>query len=286
MINEILSEILGFDPETGQTLETSRKHVQVDEGKNLWPRISLKDVALAREGHNVDLRSIFVDEQNLLLVESQFGNIHRLYLQKFWKPSYPFKIVAEAGFSLKAGGLIPLDPNGEGYFPREFRAHNIENDNAVTLRLWGSQICSHVYFEGRSGDIDFDEDGRLRRLRFFSTEALNQDRARGWGFSVAHGEMERLIQERVVRTFTDGNDTYEVTPEEKVLDIRRHREGTLRDEITIPIRCDGSTVIDRLFDPELVKDPAKASATADYTWRDMTPEQLLIVMGVSKWLRY
>lgn len=309
MPDERLVEILGFDPDTSSESENLRGMRPVSEKLDIQPKFSLADLAKARREGNYQLETIVEDEENLFLVEREFGHsVIRSYLERFWKPGLPFRFVAEARFNLREADPFSRGPEGEGYYPWFLKFSTTQNEDSIELRPWGNQLDCNLYFDQRLGSIRYDNNGKLQSISINSHESLYDDRFTYrlalWDEEInkltESGETKeyRRIEDKIKRKnpleallphvdFTSEiRDEYQASVQGNILVIQRTRDGVVKDTLRIVLEIHGEKVMDRLLGQTLIDDPLNPSLAADDSWRDLTPEQILPIVGILKWERF
>ena len=313
MSDERLVEVLGFDPETGNRPKDNLRGMRpVSEKLDTQPRFSLADLAKARREGNYQLETIVEDEDNLFLVEREFGHhVIRSYLERFWKPGLPFKFIAEVRFNLREADQFSRGPEGEGYYPWFLKFANTQNEDGIELRPWGNKLDCNLYFDGRLMRISYDESGKFMVMSMSSSESLHEDLY----FSPNHlqlwdKEVNRLAESAETKEYKSPprakgkeksmielfypdvdfdnqiSDVYHTSVQDSVLVIERTRDGVIKDILQIELEIHGGQVTDRLLGQSLIDDPLNPSPTADDSWRDLIPEQILPIVGILKWERF
>ena len=293
-----LSEILGFNPDTGEVLE--------DRG-NLRPvpEELQREFLEAFEGFKFPL-----DKKHLMVIspkiaERPYEDISRDYLtysgelsddekQRHLRPFARTAFLHLSSFKDGQYGYIGISRSSEteNFGHRDWEGLSIDTDGGP----WGNRslgYSSHV--NGESIRASYDETGFLvsASLAVSSTgkvtsfyfdrdssppvrdiEAIERSRKDRETF-------RRLMRGELVEKETNGSH-FIAQVIDGVLVIQRLCEEREFDNLFIPVQISPEVIRDKLVDPKILEDPVNAPASLDINWRYAN---LMGTVGI-KWERY
>lgn len=271
-----LSEILGFDPNTGRKSEGG-----ADQGliKNAVPS-EIQTAFMSRfEGDDMVIRT---HPERLLTIQKIYGpGARRVYHS--WEPPIEkqqhFQISAETVFHYinNRFSLAYVKHYGE----RNFR----QMHEFVLVGFDSFQFPNHcnIALSNRFARIEYDRRLRLPTV-LFQLNRNGEDAIAHYDEKIylSEADHKKLSTTGFIQLNNNGESDYEISVVEATVSLRRFEQGDRKDEVTIPTWQNGEKIIRELFSPLTIEDPVNAPPELDDSWRFAN---LLEVVGV-RWERH
>jgi len=281
-----LKEILGFDPESGDRVEDKTelqllKSEQVQTSKAIQNEFKKWFV----ESKNKPWVLKAVPEHLLAVRSDSYYDVVReyfLYEGQFNNEILPFTQQARLGLRKETDVYYPMDV---ARFGEPFEAGYEE------LRSWYNAYSVHKRIRGESLIIYYDnskfpilviaelhltseEKGNEYKLQLGSLEGEDLEATQHFNNLINRGEITIGSNKNVFRlTFADNK---------RNLMVKRLEDGNLKDKIVVPVEILRTEILEKLFNPQTLKDPVNAPPELDNSWRFVN---LMEAVGV-KWERY
>lgn len=294
--DDILREILEFDPKSGEQIEDKSGLKEIKRTKfEIPPEIQsafsdyISKCGEEIRGFKESVIKVY-PERLLYISESQIGMNFVMRQYRLWEPANDedqhFPIAVAAGFERSDRTFKPsfVEMYGEP-----------EKDRPPSERMalgFDVQVTSSGYkavsvwlvaeLRERKIDLSFDINGGFSELGF----GLDRERLGATIFLqdyiVVEANLLNLLSENGSHQLTKGQSDYQFYIDEELINIKRFEKGELKDELAIPRSINREEITQTLFDPLTLEDPINAPPELDDSWHFA---DLMKTVGV-KWERY
>lgn len=251
--NRNMQEILGFDPVSGEQLDTLEARKNIPE----TPKAVKREVIEAAFQQQFGKEAIC--QPHRLFTSRSDGDVERAFWTHVPTPnSFFFRRVAWARF-WEPSVVFEIEPHG-----------GLNHGENIVIRLgeypifgWGKEAQDHKEFH-----LQFNPAGNIREIIFRddSSDFVWQD-------SEKSKEVFRP-QPREPKN-PDPTIIFRIEPRsDGILILNRFKASELSDSISFPSHIHIEQLIESIFDPEILKDPLNASPDLD-RWQLRPPDQVL-----------
>lgn len=286
--NDALSEILGFDPESGERIEDRGQLQEYKFSKIAVPKevqSAFAEYIAYTEGLHKDLKDLggtkikILPEKLLYILQGEESeNGTRTYYS--WIQSDEGKIrfheSASAWFwKLGESLIISIDQLGEAADWKLERTQIEFNPQITKCEFRLANRAAEVIFTEEGPILDFVSGiDRFDPFQFDGEYYMN--------YNTAAKELLKVLAKKGNLEWSDRSSKYDLTVKKDVMKLKRVENGILGDELLIPRKINQEEIIQTLFDHSTLKDPLNAPLELDNSWRFAN---LMDTVGV-KWERY
>lgn len=267
---DIIRQILGFDPETGERVGGK---IPISVGSPMDPP-ELQRAFVQEKGRVLGEKKVFPEK--LLVVTKEESHRPMMIRRTYYgflpaaKPVNQFHEVAVAEFQanflgIRIWGERELNPAGADRKEAQFHL-NPQWDKHSTF--------FEMMFGGRLLCLIFDTEGLLSGIEF------GTGKGEGRIFLVRPNQINEFLTRRFLQVMhpiaTQRNHSasdFELNIEDRMVKFERFEDGDIKDDLTFPMRIKAREIIGAIFHPSLLKDPFNAPPEAD-TWKSIDLMQL------------
>ncbi len=299
MQNEILIDILGFDPNQSDE-DGSRSNVySLDTRYGTVPPQIQEEFSSYNEKWLADLKLGLVRKiipEKLFRVRNSFKaeNIVERWYHGFdfsFNPNdHPFTSdlylfhnrfpdFARASFERENGIWTPASImlHGEGKEPENSVLTFLGDRNLLLFDSLGTGLCFDI--NNRAFDTNFDQKGAITALNF----AVRRYEGHNLydNIHLRKSAFERLAKGEILSE-RKGSSKYVFSGKDGIIKMERSENNKVEDYIQIPFVLNREELIAELFDPKLLDDPINAPLELDKLWNSV---DLVEACGID-WVRY